>query len=64
MIELRENQIIQTTNGTNYILKHVLSREGGVIAVNEDGYDSFIKFRDFKIILDPNMEEGGTNELC
>ncbi len=39
MIELRENQIIQTTNGTNYILKHVLTREGGVIAVNEDGYD-------------------------
>ena len=47
MIELRENQIIQT-----------------VIAVNEDGYDFFIKFRDFKVILDPNMEEGGTNELC
>ena len=30
MIELRENQIIQTTNGTNYILKHVLTRDGYV----------------------------------
>ena len=36
MIELRENQIIQTANGTSYILKQVLTREGGVIAVNED----------------------------
>ena len=61
MIELKESQIIQTENGTNYILKHVLQREGGVIAVTEDNYEFFIKFKDFKVVVDVG---GGTDELC
>lgn len=57
MIELRENQIVQTRDGKSYILKHVLKREGGILAINEEGYEFFIKFCDFKVILD--TEEGG-----
>ena len=62
MIELKENQIIQTRSGTNYILKYVLPREGGVLAVAEDGYEFFIYFKDFKVIFDAG--EGGADELC
>ena len=61
MIELKENQIIQTENGTSYILKHVLPREGGVIGTNEEGYEFFIKFKDFKVVVDTG---GVADELC
>ena len=59
MIELRENQIVQTYDGKSYILKHILTRERGILAINEEGYEFFIRFCDFNVILDPNTEEGG-----
>lgn len=59
MIELKENQIVQTHDGKSYILKHILTRERGILAINEEGYEFFIRFCDFKVILDPNTEEGG-----
>ncbi len=46
MIELKRNQIIQTRNGRNYIIKNILPREGGVIAKDENKYEFFIRFRD------------------
>ena len=58
MIELKANQIVQTHNGRSYILKHILVREGGILAIDEEGYEFFIKFGEFKVILDPNTEEG------
>lgn len=59
MIELKRNQIIQTRNGRNYIIKNILPREGEVIAKDENKYEFFIRFRDFKVIVDVDMEEGG-----
>lgn len=44
-------------DGKSYILKHILTRERGILAINEDGYEFFIRFCDFKVILD--TEEGG-----
>ena len=64
MIELRENQIIQTKDGTNYILKHILTRVGGVLAVNENKYEFFVKFSEFKVILDPNLDESYNEQIC
>ena len=61
MIELKESQIIQTENGTNYILKHVLPKQNGVIGISEEGYKFFINFKDFKVVVDAG---GGTDELC
>ena len=59
MIELKRNQIVQTRNGRNYIIKNILPREGGVIAKDENKYEFFIRSRDFKVIVDVDMEEGG-----
>ena len=64
MIELKKDQIIQTRSGTNYILKDVLQKYGGVIAVNEENYECFIYFNAFKVVLDADAKEGDIDELC
>ena len=47
MIELKRNQIIQTRNGRNYIIKNILPREGGVIAKDEKQIRVFHKIQRF-----------------
>ncbi len=52
MIELKSNQIIQTKNGVNYILKNILPKYGGVTAITEDNCEYFIHFKDFMVVQD------------
>lgn len=50
MIQPKKGQIIETKNNKYFAIKEICKREKGVIAIDKEGYEYFVKFQDFKVL--------------